>query len=303
MAEPWIKIGTEILRNPKVGEAGPDGLLIFVELLASCIRSDRDGVVPASFSDVKHLQGMLFLWRLTPKRIRISLEKLQTVGLIEQLPTGGFLISGWDDYWKPPYTSAERKTREREKKRRDLGLEPMEPDGTPPKSHGEGVTPSRGGRDKCHDPCHDPKVGKKGGKKERRKTARDVTPPPPDPEAADPVDPVDGVTRSFRARAISEAERLASRESHPLGVQGFANARIAIEWHAKLKAGTVRASVVPLCYLDYLKDPETGKLLEVPLDPAHDAGKLAAIAAGNRRSDRLQNPLFSQTPDLKKEPA
>lgn len=295
MAEPWIKIGTEILRNPKIGAAGADGLLIFIELLASCIRGDRDGVVPARYSAPKHLAGMLFLFKMRPPRVAKGLRTLQNVGLIEQLPTGGFLITGWDDYWKPPYTAAERKAREREKKRESLGLEAKDPDDQAPTGHAPDVTESQEARDTGHAPRHDPKVGRKQGKKEGRKRGNDVT---NDTAADDPIDPLTGVRRSFTRQIVAEAERLASRDSHPLGVADFVNAKIAVEWHAKLKAGHTRRPEVPMCFLDFLIEPKTGELLPVPLDPAHEAGKLAALRDANRKAIALftgKDPTAKET--------
>lgn len=289
MAEPWIKIGTEILRNPKVGAAGADGLLIFIELLASCIRGDRDGVVPARYSDAKHLSGMLFLFKMRRSRVAKGLQTLQNVGLIERLPTGGFLISGWDEYWKPPYTASERQAKAREKKRESLGLQTQTTDEKTPTDHGADVTESQSGRDTSHAACHAPKGGREVGRKEGRERARDVTSETGDD---DPIEALTGVRRSFGHRAIAEAERLASRDSHPLGVNGFAQARIAIEWHARLKSKEARIADVPMCYLDFLIDPKTAKLLAQPLDPAHDPGKLAAIRDANRKASGDHFPLF-----------
>lgn len=289
MAEPWIKIGTEILRNPKVGAAGADGLLIFIELLASCIRGDRDGLVPARYSDAKHLSGLLFLFKLRPSRVAKGLQTLETVGLIERLPTGGFLITGWDDYWKPPYTASERKAKERERRRQSVGLQ-ANTDGAPPQNgHAGNATESQPARDPCHDRGHDAKVGRVPGKKEGRKEGELASVP----VDGDPIDEAAGVRRSFVRRAVAEAERLASRESHPLGVNGFVNARIAIEWHRQLKGNLVSMATVPICYLDYILDPKTRRLLPLPLDPAHEAGKLAVIRDDNRKAHSEAFPLFA----------
>lgn len=289
MAEPWIKIGTEILRNPKVGEAGADGLLIFIELLASCIRGDRDGVVPARYSSAKHISGLLFLFKLRPSRVAKGLKTLETVGLIEQLPTGGFLITGWDDYWKPPYTASERKAKERERRRENLGLKANTDEGPPQNGHAGNATESQPARDTGHDRGHDAKVGRELGKKESRKEGDQVT----STDADDPIDPSTGVRRSFVRLALAEAERLASRDSHPLGVDGFATARIAIEWHRQLKGQLVSLATVPICYLDFILDPKTRKLLPVPLDPEHEPGKLAAIRDAHREAHRKAFPLFA----------
>ena len=291
MAEPWIKIGTEILRNPKVGAAGPDGLLIFIELLASCIRNDRDGVVPARYSSAKHISGLLFLFRLRPSRVAKGLQTLETVGLIERLPTGGFLITGWDDYWKPPYTASERKAKERERKRETLGLKRKTDDETAATGHDAGATESQTKRDTGHDRCHDAKVGREQGKKEGRKGASDVTSQAADD---DPIDEPTGVRRSFLRQVIAEAERVAARDSHPLGVRGFINARIAIEWHARLKSKFVRLADVPVCYTDFIVEASSGALIAMPLDPAHDAGKLAEIRDANRTAQSQAFPLFAQ---------
>lgn len=296
MAEPWIKVGTEILRNPKIGQVGRDGLVVFLELLASCIRNDRDGVIPARYSSPKHLAGLLFQFRFTSNRIGKTLGTLASAGLIERIPAGGWFICGWDDYWKPPYSQAERQATRRHKRRKELGLDASDEEADGGNSHGDGVTTSRAKRDESHEARHAPKEGREEGRKDRKEGAREegsVTAVRASIDERDPWDASLGCRKSYAVAAYEEADRVAKRDSHPLGVRGFIDARIAIAWHPRIKSGDVSQADVPACFLDLLLDPETQKLLPAPLDPVHEAGRLAEIRQTNANASRRSpGPLF-----------
>ena len=278
-----MKLGIEINRHPKLGHVGTDGLAMFVEFLGSCIRHDRDGVVPRRFSTVDYLRGMLFQYGWTTKRVAKVRDSLVDAGLIEPLDGGGYFVTGWDDYWKPPMTPKERKARERAKRREELGLDPQQGEAETGQGHAGDVTGSRATRDNVTPGV----TSKKVGREERKKVGREGG-SEGGPEEASELDREAGLPKTLIRAADLEARELAGRDSHPLGLGGYRNARLACAWHRRIRSGDATIQDVPACFLDYLIDPETRQLLAQPLDPAHEPAKLAAIAQRNR----AEAPLF-----------
>lgn len=105
----WLRIDRDILDNAKVVDAGEDGVLLFLEVLAANDRGSRDGILPPREGTARHLGRRLranYGW--SEARCQAALDSILEVELVAIQEDGSMAIDGWSDEWRPPMTNAER---------------------------------------------------------------------------------------------------------------------------------------------------------------------------------------------------
>ena len=95
----WCKLEAGIRTNGKIGEAGPDGALVFLALLT--LHTDRGaaGVVPASCCRPARLrtEAVAFLGTFDPDRIEAGIDACVRAELCARRADGAIELRGWSD--------------------------------------------------------------------------------------------------------------------------------------------------------------------------------------------------------------
>lgn len=134
----FLKLDPDIDSDPDVEDAGWVGARVFELLLKVSAKKDLRGRIPPQFQ----ARGWLARrWNLTAEDLPIrpedlisnGVQRLISVGLVT-LEDGCWCIRGWDKFYSPPKTNAERQAefRERAAEKRNESNARNESNGTPP---------------------------------------------------------------------------------------------------------------------------------------------------------------------------
>src|SRR5580765_4465319 len=114
MPQPWIKLHTGLVSNPKVMSLPADVFKVWILTLVETKRYNENGVVPP-------LPQLAFAIHVHPKWLATHIETLITANLVERRDDA-LVVHDWDD-WQRGYPSemraavAERVSRHRTNKR------------------------------------------------------------------------------------------------------------------------------------------------------------------------------------------
>ncbi len=99
----WGKLESDIITNGKVGEAGPDGALLYIALLCLHTKRGANGVVPASCCRAERLrfEAVAFLGSFEPERIDRALDACVRAELCARRADGAIELRGWCDDHAP----------------------------------------------------------------------------------------------------------------------------------------------------------------------------------------------------------
>ena len=116
----FAKVDADLDNHPKVRRAGRNGREVFLFVLRRNASLDRSGRVPTSYIEPWYRADQLMM---SEADAADGVSRIVTAGLVT-LRDGHAVIAGWDDEWaKAPLDEAERKRREREKKRQGVEVD------------------------------------------------------------------------------------------------------------------------------------------------------------------------------------
>lgn len=96
----WIKVAIDFLQSPKVMAAGRDGVLVYLQALATNMRGGRDGQLTPIESRPETFANLLAAYGMSADSCREALDRCLDVGLLQRLEGEALAIVGWDDEWR-----------------------------------------------------------------------------------------------------------------------------------------------------------------------------------------------------------